>query len=52
MEASEIICQLKVVRVSHQALLQVRIFVAGDPDVPLHDESAVLAAMRRAVVGD
>jgi shikimate dehydrogenase len=36
----------------HQALLQVRIFVAGDPDVPLHDESAVLAAMRRAVVGD
>jgi shikimate dehydrogenase len=36
----------------HQALLQVRIFVAGDPDVPLHDESTVLAAMRRAVVGD
>ena len=36
----------------HQALLQVRIFVAGDPDVPLRDESVVLAAMRRAVVGD
>lgn len=36
----------------HQALLQVRIFVAGDPDVPLDDEDAVLAAMRDAVVGD
>jgi shikimate dehydrogenase len=29
----------------HQALLQVRIFVAGDPFVPLPDEPAVLAAM-------
>jgi shikimate dehydrogenase len=35
-----------------QALVQVRIFVAGDPDVPLRDEDAVLAAMRDAVVGD
>ncbi len=32
--------------------LQVRIFVAGDPDVPLRDEDAVLAAMRDAVMGD
>jgi shikimate dehydrogenase len=29
----------------HQALLQVRIFVAGDPLEPLPDEAAVLAAM-------
>ena len=29
----------------HQALLQVRIFVAGDPFAPLPDEPAVLAAM-------
>ncbi|MET0735779.1 MAG: shikimate dehydrogenase [Microbacterium sp.] len=36
----------------HQALLQVRIFVAGEPGVPLDDEAAVLAAMRGAVVGD
>ncbi|MGX1702521.1 shikimate dehydrogenase [Microbacterium sp. NPDC055357] len=36
----------------HQALLQVRIFVAGDPETPLAGESDVLAAMRRAVVGD
>ncbi|WP_133543864.1 shikimate dehydrogenase [Microbacterium sp. BK668] len=36
----------------HQALLQIRIFTAGDPDVPLDDESSVLAAMREAVVGD
>ena len=36
----------------HQALLQVRIFVSGDVDVPVDDESAVLAAMRQAVVGD
>lgn len=35
-----------------QALVQVRIFVAGDPDVPLRDEDAVLAAMRHAVMGD
>ncbi len=32
-----------------QALLQVRIFVAGDPDHPLADEPAVLGAMRHAV---
>ncbi|HEX5729312.1 shikimate dehydrogenase [Microbacterium sp.] len=36
----------------HQALLQVRIFVAGDADAPLPSEAAVLAAMRLAVVGD
>ncbi|ERK72530.1 hypothetical protein N136_01111, partial [Leifsonia aquatica ATCC 14665] len=29
----------------HQALLQVRIFVSGDPLEPLADEDAVLAAM-------
>lgn len=33
----------------HQALVQVRIFVGGDPEVPLPDEHRVLAAMRAAV---
>lgn len=33
-----------------QALLQVRVFVGGDPDVPLPDEDRVLAAMRAAVM--
>lgn len=33
----------------HQALLQVRIFVSGDPLEPLDDEDAVLAAMLAAV---
>ncbi|WP_127819118.1 shikimate dehydrogenase [Microbacterium sp. CPCC 204701] len=33
----------------HQAVLQVRIFVTGDPDAPLAGEDAVLAAMRAAV---
>ncbi|WP_173924146.1 shikimate dehydrogenase [Agromyces sp. Marseille-P2726] len=33
----------------HQALLQVRIFVAGDPQAPLPNERAVLAAMREAL---
>lgn len=33
----------------HQALLQVRIFVAGDPFAPLPDEESVLAAMLAAV---
>jgi shikimate dehydrogenase len=33
----------------HQALLQVRIFVGGDPFAPLPDEESVLAAMRAAV---
>jgi shikimate dehydrogenase len=33
----------------HQALVQVRIFVAGDPFEPLPDEDAVLAAMRAAL---
>jgi shikimate dehydrogenase len=32
-----------------QALAQVRVFVNGDPDSPLDDEPAVLAAMRAAV---
>ncbi|WP_404432861.1 shikimate dehydrogenase [Microbacterium lacus] len=36
----------------HQALVQVRIFVHGDPDVAVDDEVLVLAAMRLAVVGD
>ncbi|HEV7186112.1 MAG TPA: shikimate dehydrogenase [Leifsonia sp.] len=34
---------------AHQALLQVRIFVSGDPLQPLDDEDAVLAAMLEAV---
>nr|WP_202129593.1 shikimate dehydrogenase [Rathayibacter rathayi] len=33
----------------HQALVQVRIFVAGDPAVPLEREDEVLAALRLAV---
>jgi shikimate dehydrogenase len=33
----------------HQALIQVRVFVGGDPDLPLRDEAAVLAAMRGSV---
>lgn len=33
----------------HQALIQVRIFVGGDPDLPLQDEAAVLAAMHASV---
>lgn len=33
----------------HQAVVQVRIFVAGDPEIPLADEDAVVAAMRAAV---
>lgn len=33
----------------HQALLQVRIFVAGDPELELPDEARVLAAMLDAV---
>lgn len=32
-----------------QALAQVRIFVGGDPGIPLPDEASVLAAMERAV---
>lgn len=35
----------------HQALLQIRIFATGDVHEPLPDEPAVLAAMRRALVG-
>lgn len=33
----------------HQALLQVRVFVSGDPVVPLDDEETVLLAMLSAV---
>lgn len=33
----------------HQALMQIRIFVAGDPLIPLPDEASVLAAMRAAL---
>ncbi|TQJ32179.1 shikimate dehydrogenase [Microbacterium sp. SLBN-146] len=36
----------------HQAVLQIRIFVSGDPLRPLDDERAVLDAMRRAVMED
>lgn len=34
-----------------QALVQVRIFVGGDPSIELEDEPSVLAAMRAASVG-
>jgi shikimate dehydrogenase len=33
----------------HQALLQVRVFVNGDPLAPLDDEAAVLAVMRESL---
>jgi len=36
----------------HQALLQVRVFVNGDPARALDREDAVLSAMRTALVGD
>ncbi|MDY0912089.1 shikimate dehydrogenase [Rathayibacter festucae] len=36
----------------HQALLQVRVFVRGDPAVPLPGEDAVLAAMRATLPAD
>lgn len=36
----------------HQALLQVRVFVTGDPDTAVDDEGDVLAAMRLATMGD
>lgn len=35
----------------HQAVLQVRLFASGDIDEPLPDEPAVVAVMRRALVG-
>ncbi|MDN8548655.1 shikimate dehydrogenase [Microbacterium sp. NM3R9] len=35
----------------HQAVLQIRIFATGDADQPLPDEEAVVAVMRRALVG-
>lgn len=36
----------------HQALIQDRIFVSGDPLIPLDDEDAVLSAMRGALSRD
>jgi shikimate dehydrogenase len=33
----------------NQAVGQVRIFLHGDPDIPLPDEPAVVAAMRAAL---
>ncbi|MDR6868554.1 shikimate dehydrogenase [Microbacterium resistens] len=36
----------------HQAVLQVRIFVGGDVTLPLPEEGAVVAEMRRALMGD
>lgn len=36
----------------HQAVRQVRVFVGGEQDEPLDDEARVLAAMRRALVGE
>jgi len=36
----------------HQALIQDRIFVAGDPLIPLEDETEVLAAMRGVLCRD
>lgn len=35
----------------HQAVLQIRIFRSGDPAEPLPDEDAVVAVMRRALMG-
>ncbi len=35
----------------HQAVRQIRVFTSGDPDVELADEHAVVAVMRRALVG-
>jgi len=34
----------------HQAVAQVRVFVNGDPDAALHNEQAVLDAMRASIV--
>ncbi|MCM3696683.1 shikimate dehydrogenase family protein [Microbacterium oleivorans] len=36
----------------HQAVLQIRAFASGDVDEPLPREDAVVAVMRRALVGD
>ena len=36
----------------HQAVLQVRVFVGGDVSAPLPAEEDVVAAMRRALMGD
>jgi shikimate dehydrogenase len=33
----------------HQAVIQVRIFVSGDPHLELPDEPQVIAAMRAAL---
>lgn len=34
----------------HQAVMQVRVFVGGDPEVELTDEASVVAAMRAGIV--
>lgn len=34
---------------ANQALIQLRIFITGDPDVPVPNEAAVFAAMRAAI---
>ena len=36
----------------HQAVRQIRVFANGTPDTPVADEDAVLAVMRRALMGD
>ncbi|MEV8268234.1 shikimate dehydrogenase [Microbacterium sp. NPDC076911] len=36
----------------HQAVLQVRVFTSGEIDVPLNNESAVVAEMRATLMGD
>jgi len=36
----------------HQAVLQVRVFLNGDASAPLPEEGDVVAAMRRALMGD
>lgn len=36
----------------HQAVRQVRIFVAGAPEIPLPDDAAVVAVMRAALMGE
>lgn len=36
----------------HQAVRQIRVFATGDVEVPLPDEPAVVADMRRALMGD
>lgn len=35
-----------------QAVLQIRVFANGDPEIPLPDEASVVAVMHRALMGD